>query len=173
MNPLPCLVAPDTLPPQIPAWFSGPPTAFRELYALRDRIHQREARVARYLRHLSVAALGVLLCALLLSQYAVAAVAPAPRPASVILVALLPILCALTIFAVHVLEMRFADMGDDGHYAHTLQTHLHHVHLELLPQDPDPVERLILQDARQWLTALAEQRSIRPALIGAGLRLGR
>ena len=81
--------------------------------------------------------------------------------------------CALTIFAVHVLEMRFADMGDDGCYAHTLQTHLHQVHLEMLPQDPDPVEKLILQDARQWLSALAQQRPIRPALIGAGLRLGR
>lgn len=173
MNPLSCLAAPGTPLPQTPAWFSGPPMVFRELYALRDRIHRREARVARYLRHLSVAALGVLLSALLVSQYAVAAAAPAPRPASIVLVALLPVLCALTIFAVHVLEMRFADMGDDGCYAHTLQTHLYQVHLEMLPQDPDPVEKLILQDARQWLSALAQQRPIRPALIGAGLRLGR
>ena len=48
------------------------------------------------------------------------------------------------------------------------RTHLHQVHLEMLPQDPDPVEKLILQDARQWLSALAQQRPIRPALIGAG-----
>lgn len=173
MNPLSRLVVPDNQLPPIPSWFSGPPTAFRELYALRDRINRRDVRVARYLRHLSVAALGVLLSGLLIGQYAEAAVTTAPRPASVILIALLPVLCALTIFAVHVLEMRFADMGDDGYYAHTLQTHLHHIHLEMHPQDPDPVERLILHDAQQWLSALAQQRPIRPALIGAGLRLGR
>lgn len=155
-----------------PHWFSGPNAAYRELHVLRQRIHQREAKVERSLRHLAMIAGGLLLCGSLAGQYAFASGAPGTHPAGLLLIALLPVFCGLIILGVHVLEMRFAEMGDDGNYAVCLQKLLPHVQLDTPPGNDDPVAQLIFKDARQLQAALQEHRPIHPAFIGEGLRLG-
>ncbi len=156
----------------LPAWFSGSLTSYQELYKLRERIHQREARVGRCLRHLFVTGLAIVLLASLVGQYALAASDVGLDSTGMLLIVLLPLFCGLIIAGVHIIEMRFSEMADDGFYAISLQKNLHRMDVQAVPQEVDPVARLILEDARQLNIALAEHRPIHPALIGEGLRLG-
>ena len=156
----------------LPAWFTGSLASYQELYTLRERIHEREARVGRCLRHLFMSGVGLVLLASLAGQYAMAASSVGLDSTGMILIVLLPLCCGLIIAGVHILEMRFTEMADDGFYALSLQKHLHQMQVKNHPEEQDMVARLILEDARQLSIALTENRPIHPALIGEGLRLG-
>lgn len=156
----------------MPAWFAGPLASYQELHSLRERIHSREARVSRCLRRLFLCGLALVLLASLGGQYALAANDVALGSPGILIIMMLPLLCGLIIAGVHILELRFTEMADDGRYAIALEHSLRHVDISATTEEHDSVAGLILADARKLHIALAENRPFYPALIGEGLRLG-